>query len=161
MPASVLKLTYFPICTIHESTHLTSQEKEVAGRTPWLWGPKLWLPFREMHRATPKGEDRETSNVFFTCSQNTCSRQMEREGPENSHPSTLKVEQWPWQVTGAIIFHVIWGSLINITFYLGGKIAHIILSLVQVQEVQGENIISDPSSVVLTPVLYILYACSQ
>lgn len=33
-----------------------------------------------------------------------------------------------------ITFHVICGSLINITFGLGGKMVHILLSLVQVQE---------------------------
>ena len=59
-------------------------------------------------------------------------------GAERFHASTLKVEECLGQVRGTTPFHVPWGSLISLTFYLGGNIAHIILSLGQVQGVQGK-----------------------
>lgn len=97
MPASDLRLIYFSICTIHASTHLTAQEKEAARRTPRPREMKLWLPFREMHRAKPEGEARETSDVFFTCSQNAGSKQMDgREKPWEFSPFYLESGIMTW-----------------------------------------------------------------
>ena len=77
------------------------------------------LPFREMLRASPQGQICETAHVFFTLSQNTCSRSMMRRGHQEL--SSFYSENRMVTLARVITFHVIWVSPVSITFLFGGE----------------------------------------
>ena len=130
MPASVLKLIYFSICAIHESTHLTSQERK------WLDG--LHSDRRPWAEASFQGNAQSISTrtdlwditcVFHTHRTHAADRWWGR-GRQELSSFYSETEWWLWQVCSH--FTLFGSPQLALLFCLGGKTAHIIWPLVQV-----------------------------